>query len=526
MSFASEPESLLLTGTSASNLAYTNITNGSVVVTSQHPWGTQGWFGYYISPFVTYVEGVDYQVDYTLGNIRRLPGSAIPDYSTYTPGNTNGFHMVWATYQAAGSPYTPSLDGLLPRFANLCSTGQPVSICLLGDSITTGAEAENVGLSGMFSYTVDTVPVTKQNGHEYTNRWARSIVERYNNTVTVSMQAQWATTSDVIGNNATIAGKVTKAYDLIIVAFGMNDGMSNAAFQANYQNLVNYIRPLYPNTEFIFVSGCRDSGNNTKFNGYRTAMQNVANSTTGIYVADVTTRWDAYVARKGTSCLFKNNSNHPSSFGHYIYTEALDPVLSPGIIVGKSLTQPYTVAPANSVQYITKRTLTPLAAQATFPTRRTLTAPAPTVVGRSLVMPYSIASGTTSVVGRSLTTPYQINSVTAPAALPTITIAPNTELISWGANGIRNVNFTWQSSGVFDNYKIKVVNASTDNHTSGTALLNANGSTNISGSAGNYPGATPIATTINGADIKVASSFDGTKTIKIFVQDQNGNWST
>lgn len=79
--------------------------------------------------------------------------------------------------------------------------------------------------------------------------------------------------------------------------------------------------------------------------------------------------------------------------------------------------------------------------------------------------------------------------------------------------------------GSYEEYQVRVVPSTGSDHTAGTIIPTAGGSTNTSGSAGGYNGATPITFTVFGADLETASAIDGAKIIKVFVRDGANNWS-
>lgn len=119
------------------------------------------------------------------------------------------------------------------------------------------------------------------------------------------------------------------------------------------------------------------------------------------------------------------------------------------------------------------------------------------------------------------------DTITLDTVAPVVTIVsgPDATKVS-KVSGKRTVNFGWQSDIVFDEYKVKVVPASNSIHTAGTTLLTTNGSSNVSGTAGSYPATTTINTAIDGRDLEVADTGDGTKIIKVFVKSPTGNWSS
>ena len=84
---------------------------------------------------------------------------------------------------------------------------------------------------------------------------------------------------------------------------------------------------------------------------------------------------------------------------------------------------------------------------------------------------------------------------------------------------------TWSSDSDFDAFTIRVVPDANADHTAGTEIPTAGGSTNTSGGAGTAND--PVTTTIDGEDLEVAAGSDGDWTIKVFVREApSGYWST
>lgn len=116
-------------------------------------------------------------------------------------------------------------------------------------------------------------------------------------------------------------------------------------------------------------------------------------------------------------------------------------------------------------------------------------------------------------------------SIILDTTLPTVTISgPDVSKIS-NQTGKDTSTFSFQSNQIFTQYEVKVVSSTSGDNTTGTVIATTNGSSNTSGNGGNYAANTPITVTIKGADLAVASSGDGAKIIKVFVQNQAGLWS-
>jgi len=89
----------------------------------------------------------------------------------------------------------------------------------------------------------------------------------------------------------------------------------------------------------------------------------------------------------------------------------------------------------------------------------------------------------------------------------------------------KNVSsFSFSSDSDFVEYKVKVVGSSGAAHDTGTLIPTTNGSSNTSGT-GTFTSASAINVQINGADLELASSGDGTKIIKVFVRENSNAWS-
>jgi hypothetical protein len=117
------------------------------------------------------------------------------------------------------------------------------------------------------------------------------------------------------------------------------------------------------------------------------------------------------------------------------------------------------------------------------------------------------------------------DTVTLDTTVPVATIASGPDVTKLSKiSGKREVNFEFQSDVAIQAWKVKVVPATNSLHTAGTQILTTNGSTNVTGAA--LAKETNKAVKIDGRDLEVASSGDGKKIIKVFVQDEAGNWST
>lgn len=117
------------------------------------------------------------------------------------------------------------------------------------------------------------------------------------------------------------------------------------------------------------------------------------------------------------------------------------------------------------------------------------------------------------------------DTITLDTTIPVVTVTgPDKSKISKVSSFNQSViNFTTDVE--FTEYKVCVVPQTSSTQDAGTVIPTDNGSTNTSGSAGNYPASQNIRVTITGADLETASSGDGVKIVKVFVKTASGLWS-
>lgn len=225
------------------------------------------------------------------------------------------------TYRHAPEKWTstvPTFDATaLPRTIRKLRDRKPVSIVLIGDSISAGCNAS--GWAGEAPYQ-PSFP---------------GLLQRH-------LEAQYQTQIRV--TNPSISGKDTRWVlsaidkvveprpDLVIVAFGMNDAAGRSAneYQANTKAVLTRIREQLPETEFILVATMLGNSNWTRlkqelFPQYRDALHELCKP--GIALADMTSIWTEFLKRKQDCDLTGNGVNHPNDFGHRVYAQVLSTLL-------------------------------------------------------------------------------------------------------------------------------------------------------------------------------------------------------
>lgn len=117
------------------------------------------------------------------------------------------------------------------------------------------------------------------------------------------------------------------------------------------------------------------------------------------------------------------------------------------------------------------------------------------------------------------------DSITLDSTAPTAAIStgPDVTRIST-VSGKRTVALQFTANEAIQAWKIKVVPATSSVHTAGAQIGTTNGSTGVSG--GSLAASTPQPVSIDGRDVVAADAGDGTKIVKIFVQDLGGTWSS
>ncbi len=205
----------------------------------------------------------------------------------------------------------------LPAVISKLGNGKPVSIVVLGDSISSGCNASG---------------------------WAdgKPFQPAYPGLLKQHLEASYP--SKVSLNNLSISGKstpwaltmvdqvVTSKPDLVILAFGMNDsaGRSTKEYQANTKLMMQKVREQLPACEFILVATMLGNADWTvlhheRFPEYRDALAELCKP--GIALADVTSIWSGMLKHKKFIDLTGNGVNHPNDFGHRVYAQVIAALL-------------------------------------------------------------------------------------------------------------------------------------------------------------------------------------------------------
>jgi lysophospholipase L1-like esterase len=207
----------------------------------------------------------------------------------------------------------------LPRTISKLRNKQPVSLLVLGDSISAGCNAS--GWAGGVPYQPP-----------FTGLIEKHLAAVYDTEVSVrnlsvgGKETSWA---------VTVADDIIAAMpDIVILAFGMNDSAGRPAkeYQGYIESTIKKVQEQRPETEFILVAsmlGNRDwiRLKQELFPQYRDALAELCRP--GVALADLTSQWTAFLERKKDWDLTGNGVNHPNDFGHRVYAQVIMTLLIP-----------------------------------------------------------------------------------------------------------------------------------------------------------------------------------------------------
>ncbi len=215
--------------------------------------------------------------------------------------------IVW-NYKA--SAFDPKQ---LPKTIAKLRSRSPFKFTVLGDSISTGANASGVFGEPPF-----------QPG--YPDLVQMALAKHYN--AAVEMKNLSVGGMDTAWGLSQAAAVIDTKPDLVIIAFGMNDsaGRTPEDYQEKIKLTMKAISDSAPETEYILVAtmlGNKDwiRLNHDYFPKYRDALVELAKP--GVVVADCTSVWQEMLSLKKDWDLSGNGVNHPNDFGHRVYAQVI-----------------------------------------------------------------------------------------------------------------------------------------------------------------------------------------------------------
>ena len=285
------------------------------------------------------VEGYDYTID-TNGVIQVISGGRIPlmqyyalpdegGVSPYTFVTTNGNYFysaggntkhesydVSVTYRhdeqyALNALYPSNFQSKLTTAMRLLEDNDPVNLTFFGDSITVGAQASV--LSNGYPLLLKT---------RLEEEFQTSSIS-YANCAVGGTTSAWG-----LSNIATVTGTFP---DLVVLAFGMNDGSGNvtaAQYKTNIEGMIDALRAQNPDVSIVLIASFSpnpewSSANYPLREEYRDALLEIYGQYSNIAVADVGAVSRPIAELKKFQDFSGNNINHPNNWLHWIHADFL-----------------------------------------------------------------------------------------------------------------------------------------------------------------------------------------------------------
>ena len=223
------------------------------------------------------------------------------------------------TQSPIGVPETFS-DKFSKTTAKLKS-GQKTNLVCLGDSISAGWSASG------YQY-CNIAPLCPP----YFNLVADYLGMYYkNNNIDAANFSVGGMKTDWGREEAQIQSVVRENPDLLIIAFGMNDGVSGGfapkTYKENTLAIIDGVRECCPDTEIILVSPMLPNAEvaNMLVNQYNyvVVLNEIAVERENVAVADVATLSFRLLQLKKFRDMSANNINHPNDFLHRVYAQTI-----------------------------------------------------------------------------------------------------------------------------------------------------------------------------------------------------------
>ena len=303
-----------------------------------------------------YEENVDWVLEN--GTLKLTPTSRIPYltdeelyFSDYTAGVTMPKKGGGAVLYQEGSyfhdrqivvSYTHAENlwsGPVPQLADSALTAtfaklrnqEPLRIVLYGDSISVGANSSG------FTNVPPHLPIWGQ-------LVADALEAHYGSAVTFINESVGGTTSQWGAEQAASRAAVHHP-DLAIIAFGMNDGSGTGAgdgtapavYKNNILSIINSVRAVNPQAEFILVGPTLPNAETIFFDQqpyYYAKLEEIANTVAGVAAANLTGVHSELLNHKAFLDMTGNNINHTNDFLTRWYAQFItgmlkDPAFSP-----------------------------------------------------------------------------------------------------------------------------------------------------------------------------------------------------
>ncbi|NQT20999.1 MAG: SGNH/GDSL hydrolase family protein [Planctomycetes bacterium] len=207
----------------------------------------------------------------------------------------------------------------LPRTMSKTRNGEPLTLCISGDSISAGCNAsKSTGVPPFMPPWTELVP---------------AVLEKvYGSTIRLR---NYALGGAGVTHGVPAAEPAAKDQpDLFVIAYGMNNVRERnpGLFRHWTQTIIETVRKGTPEAEFVLVASMLGNPDWTHtpaemFPLYRDELQSLCGE--GIILADLTAVWTELLNVKDFLDITGNGVNHPNDFGHRVYAQVLLSLLMP-----------------------------------------------------------------------------------------------------------------------------------------------------------------------------------------------------
>lgn len=299
---------------------------------------------------ITYKEGVDYHIEngeLIINKEGSIPQSNINDfyldepgsieipinpsssfvkfdkqkYSFYGEGPIMTNRQITITYEHEDSwdDFLPSYQGnKISKFIDKLKNKQDATILFYGDSITAGCCSSGTTYGGKVKPYAESYPVMV---HKYLED-VFNINIKYVNTAVPGMDTLW-------GLNNVEKNVNQFNPDLLVLAFGMNDGDEPGMHVEKIGKILAEVEKHNPNIEVLLIASTIANPETTWFADKKLHYIDEYNklNKSNVAIVDMTTMHQSLLKRKYFRDLTGNNINHPNDFLARIYAQAILKVL-------------------------------------------------------------------------------------------------------------------------------------------------------------------------------------------------------
>jgi lysophospholipase L1-like esterase len=294
---------------------------------------------------IVFKEGIDWE--YKEGRLRLLKDSKavyMTDKQLYPDSSTNAFpkkgggliyfregsffhtQQLAVTYSHAAGVWkgpVPKFQGKnLPEVMRKLKKKSSLKVLLFGDSIAEGANASG-----------------ENNAAPHLPSWGKLVAEglkkyykgniEFTNTAVGGKDSKW-------GLSTIRESVIAHDPDLVIIAFGMNDGtgrMDPELFKNNIRGMINIVKQHNPKAEFILVATMMPNPE-SDFLGTQASFKKVLEALTrkGIVLVDMTAVHTELLKHKSYQDMTGNDINHPNDFLIRWYAQQILGMLIPAAV--------------------------------------------------------------------------------------------------------------------------------------------------------------------------------------------------